>query len=66
MDCPKCKSVQVRTIDSRCFPSTVKRRRECQECGHRFTTLEVELGVLRTAHDALRVILDATSILSEK
>lgn len=59
MDCPKCKDAQVLTIDSRRFPSTVKRRRECQACGHRFTTLEIEVGVLRTAHEALQVILTA-------
>ena len=52
MMCPKCKFVETKVVDSRqCNGKSawskyikeglVKRRRECQFCGHRFTTVEM-------------------------
>lgn len=41
MNCPRCNSVRVNVIETR--PSqnnTVRRRRECYICKHRFTTYE--------------------------
>ncbi|MBI3417978.1 MAG: transcriptional repressor NrdR [Verrucomicrobia bacterium] len=46
MRCPKCGCQDDKVIDSRGSRegSTIRRRRECSECGHRFTTYEeVEL-----------------------
>jgi transcriptional repressor NrdR len=42
MRCPKCTSIEDKVIDSRISKegSTIRRRRECLECGHRFTTTE--------------------------
>jgi len=42
MRCPFCGSREDRVLDSREAPdgSTIKRRRECKECGRRFTTFE--------------------------
>lgn len=42
MRCPKCTSVEDKVVDSRIGKegTTIRRRRECAECGHRFTTLE--------------------------
>lgn len=42
MRCPKCTSIEDKVIDSRIARegSTIRRRRECLECGHRYTTLE--------------------------
>ena len=42
MRCPKCKCDNDRVIDSRGVKDGdgVRRRRECLECGYRFTTLE--------------------------
>ena len=42
MRCPKCTSIEDKVIDSRISKegSTIRRRRECLECGHRFTTSE--------------------------
>src|SRR6185503_19745503 len=42
MLCPKCHSVDDKVIDSRASRegSTIRRRRECLKCGHRFTTYE--------------------------
>ena len=50
MRCPYCHDDDDRVVNSR--PSTdgthVKRRRECNGCGRRFTTYErIEMGVLR-------------------
>ena len=43
MRCPKCTSVEDKVIDSRISKegNSIRRRRECLECGHRFTTTEV-------------------------
>ena len=42
MRCPSCGYSESKVVDSR--PSehdtTIRRRRECLECGHRFTTYE--------------------------
>ena len=42
MRCPSCGHLESKVVDSR--PSddgaTIRRRRECLECGHRFTTYE--------------------------
>src|SRR5574343_84588 len=42
MRCPKCTSLEDKVIDSRIARdgNTIRRRRECLECGHRFTTNE--------------------------
>jgi len=42
MRCLKCTSIEDKVIDSRISKegSTIRRRRECTECGFRFTTLE--------------------------
>lgn len=46
MTCPVCGGV-TRITDSRGNVESVRRRRQCQECGHRFTTIEVEVDLLR-------------------
>jgi transcriptional repressor NrdR len=40
--CPACSSLEDKVVDSRTADdgSTIRRRRECLECGHRFTTFE--------------------------
>lgn len=40
MLCPVCRAGDSRVIDSRDDATTVRRRRECQSCRHRFTTYE--------------------------
>lgn len=49
MRCPKCGNLEDKVIDSRSSKegSTIRRRRECLECAHRFTTYEeIEHGEL--------------------
>jgi len=42
MRCPACSNEDTRVVDSRISNAgaTVRRRRECQTCSHRFTTFE--------------------------
>jgi transcriptional repressor NrdR len=49
MRCPKCGKTEDKVIDSRASRegATIRRRRECLACGHRFTTYEeIERGNL--------------------
>jgi len=43
MRCPKCTSIEDKVIDSRISKegSSIRRRRECLECGHRYSTTEL-------------------------
>lgn len=52
MRCPYCKANNDRVIDSRSSTDafSIRRRRECEECGRRFTTYE------RTEETPLRVV----------
>lgn len=40
MRCPECQHNDTRVVDSRSLGGHIRRRRECQSCGHRFTTHE--------------------------
>ena len=40
MQCPYCGSAQHRVVDSREATDAIRRRRQCEECGQRFTTYE--------------------------
>lgn len=49
MKCPKCQNTQSRVIDSRHVDdlNAIRRRRECEHCGTRFTTFEhIEMSPL--------------------
>ena len=58
MRCPKCGATKSSVIDSRQAEegNTIRRRRECEECQHRFTTYErveeknASCGQKRMAH----------------
>lgn len=52
MQCPKCGEQEDKVIDSRSSKAgaTIRRRRECIGCGHRFTTYE------EIEHEALMVV----------
>ncbi|XJS11322.1 transcriptional regulator NrdR [Aerococcaceae bacterium WGS1372] len=40
MECPKCHSQSLKVVDSRPTDDTIRRRRECLNCGYRFNTHE--------------------------
>ena len=53
MRCPKCTSIEDKVVDSRISKegSTIRRRRECLECGHRYSTTE---GVVRDGFSVIK------------
>lgn len=55
-ECPFCRSIQTKVIDSRADADrgAVKRRRECEKCGERWTTFEIEEDRLALYEDALK------------
>ena len=58
MRCPKCTSIEDNVIDSRISRegSTIRRRRECMECGHRYSTTETVIreGLIVIKRDGRR------------
>ncbi len=68
MICPKCSADRDKVVDSRSSDGglVVRRRRECLECGHRFTTYErvektTRLMVIKK--DGSRVAFDRQNVL---
>ncbi len=45
MQCPLCGSWQQEVVDSRPKADSVRRRRECADCGFRFSTIEIRKEV---------------------
>jgi transcriptional repressor NrdR len=62
MRCPKCTSIEDKVIDSRISRegNTIRRRRECLECGNRFSTTEtlVREGLIVIKRDERREEFD--------
>lgn len=67
MRCPKCTSIEDKVIDSRIGKegSTIRRRRECLECGHRYTTTEtyVRDGIVVLKRDGRREDFDRDKLV---
>jgi transcriptional repressor NrdR len=67
MRCPKCTSIEDKVIDSRISKegNTIRRRRECCECGYRFTTSEnlVRDGLVVIKRDERREDFDRDKLL---
>lgn len=51
MACPNCQDKDNKTKDTREHPvyNWIKRRRECNSCGHRWNTLEVNEDIIEEA-----------------
>ena len=68
MRCPKCGQLDDKVIDSRTSRegSTIRRRRECLGCSHRFTTYEeIELeGLMVVKRDGRREEFSKEKLLS--
>lgn len=68
MQCPMCRVPDSRVVDSRLGKDgeTIRRRRHCDGCGHRFTTYErVELALpMVVKKDGGRQAFDRTKIVS--
>jgi len=67
MRCPKCTSIEDKVIDSRIGKegTSIRRRRECLECGHRFTTTEgfVRDGMIVIKRDGRREEFDREKLI---
>ncbi len=68
MQCPMCRAPDSRVVDSRLGKDgeSIRRRRHCDGCGHRFTTYErVELTLpMVVKKDGRRQTFDRTKIVS--
>lgn len=66
MICPHCESTESKVVDSRTVPrdNSIRRRRECLDCGTRFTTYEYALRhpLLVVKKDGQRVEYDRQRI----
>jgi transcriptional repressor NrdR len=67
MRCPKCTSIADKVIDSRITKegNTIRRRRECLECGFRYTTIEtlVRDGIMVIKRDGRREEFEREKLL---
>jgi transcriptional repressor NrdR len=68
MKCPFCKQADSRVIDSRAAEdgTTIRRRRECNGCGKRFTTYEVveKLPLMVVKQDGRREVFKRDKLLN--
>ncbi len=68
MKCPFCSHVEDRVVDSReaKIGDTIRRRRECEKCGRRFTTYERidEIPYMVVKKDGRREKFDRQKILA--
>jgi len=68
MNCPKCGHEDSKVLDTRTGREnrSIRRRRQCLNCGHRFTTLEeiVREGFLVIKKDGRREEFDHAKILN--
>lgn len=68
MRCPFCENEESKVIDSRHTEdgSAIRRRRECESCGKRFTTYEKieEVPIMIVKKDGTRQVFDRNKILN--
>lgn len=65
MKCPHCGHDAHRVIDTRSTGDAIRRRRQCEQCGQRFTTYEhVAANLLVIKSDGRREPFDRQKILS--
>lgn len=64
MFCPHCKSSDHRVVDTRSAGDGIRRRRECHQCGGRFTTYEqVAASLMIVKSDGRREPYDRQKLL---
>ena len=65
MNCPHCGHSAHRVIDTRDTGDSIRRRRQCEQCGQRFTTYEhVAANLLVIKSDGRREPFDRQKMLS--
>ncbi|RPI55438.1 MAG: transcriptional repressor NrdR [Chloroflexi bacterium] len=65
MQCPFCASLNSKVIDTRSAEGGIRRRRECEDCGRRFTTYErvAPLRLMVIKQDGRRESFDRDKIV---
>ena len=67
MKCPYCSHTKSNVIDSRPVPegNSIRRRRECLECGKRFNTFEIveSVQIIVIKKDGSKELFDKTKLL---
>lgn len=65
MQCPYCAKEQNKVIDTRESDETIRRRRQCLNCGKRFTTYEriAQTGLMVIKHDSRREAFDRQKLM---
>lgn len=66
MRCPYCESKQTRVVDTARKERSIRRRRECKDCGKRFSTMEraILTAPLVVKRDGRREPFDRDKVLS--
>lgn len=65
MNCPHCTETRHKVIDTRDTGESIRRRRQCQSCGQRFTTYEnIAANLLVVKSDDSREPYDRQKLLS--
>jgi len=66
MKCPYCGSVETRVVDTARKEHSIRRRRECQDCDRRFSTMEraILTAPLVVKRDGRREAFDRGKVLS--
>ncbi|MBV7330091.1 transcriptional regulator NrdR [Chloroflexi bacterium TSY] len=65
MNCPHCAFTRHKVIDTRDTGEAIRRRRQCQNCGQRFTTYEtIAASLLVVKSDGNREPYDRQKLLS--
>lgn len=66
MRCPYCSKENSKVIDTRESEDAIRRRRECIECGHRYTTYErvAQTSLMMIKQDGRREAFDRQKLLS--
>ena len=63
-DCPQCKHPGLRVKESRPTSHGTRRRKECECCGHRFTTHEVSADFYNEAQQNMLLVSKLYALLS--
>jgi hypothetical protein len=61
--CAKCGSGDNTVVDSRTLEFGRRRRRRCQRCRHRWSTVEVPLDFAQAAHRIMKTLDDTARLL---
>lgn len=53
MKCPKCQLSDDKVLDSRPYDTYIRRRRQCKQCNHLWTTNEIHVDMADQLRDGV-------------